>query len=194
MADDVTTEPGSPGGGPATSDPSPPPALKSVVEWIDAFSDWSGWLIAWLIVPLIGIVVAEVVTRYMMGASLIWVHDSTYMLYGTLFMLGAAYTLRHKGHIRSDFIYVNLPVRWQGFIDAIAYVCFFFPVLLFLLWFGWENFQNAWRLGERSIASAWRPVLYPFRAVIPLAALLLLIQGISETLKSFYAIYSGKWL
>lgn len=174
-------------------EPPPPLILRRVLDIIDTFTNWTGWLIAFLLLPLMFTVVAEVFGRYMMGRSLFWSYDVIYMLYGTLFMLGAAYTLLHKGHIRSDFIYVNLPVRWQGVIDTVAYVGFFFPVIFFLLWFGWDNYQDAVRLNERSIHSAWRPVLHPFRAVIPLAALLLLIQGVSETIKSVYAVITGRW-
>ncbi|MCP1673526.1 TRAP-type mannitol/chloroaromatic compound transport system permease small subunit [Natronocella acetinitrilica] len=177
----------------AQQPPPTPPILRRFLGAIDSFTDWTGWLIAFLLVPLMITVVAEVFGRYMMGRSLFWSYDVIYMLYGSLFMLGAAYTLLHKGHIRSDFIYVSLPVRWQGLIDTVAYVGFFFPVMFFLLWYGWDNFQDAVRLNERSIHSAWGPVLYPFRAVIPLAALMLLVQGLSETTKSLHALITGRW-
>ncbi len=176
--------------------PDPPPTpmwVKRITTVLDTWTEWTGWLVALLLVPLILTVVAEVFARYFVGRSLIWSYDLIYMLYGSLFMLGAAYTLLHKGHIRSDFIYVKLPVRWQGFIDSVAYLGFFFPVIVLLLIYGYDNFQNALRLNERSIYSAWRPVLYPFRAMIPLAAALLLLQGLSETIKSVYAMITGRW-
>lgn len=135
--------------------------------------------------------VYEVVARYFFRAPTVWAHDLSYMLYGTLFMLGGAYTLRHGGHIRTDFLYEKLGVRGQALIDAIAYLVFFFPAFSVFLWFGWGYFVDAWRLDERAI-SPWNPPIYPLRAVLPLAAALLLIQGVSETLKSLYALAHGE--
>lgn len=174
--------------------PEPPRRLLAVIQRIDAFAEWTGRIVRWLIVALTGVMVYEVVSRYFFGAPTFWASDLSYMLYGTFFMLGAAYTLRWKGHIRTDFLYQSFPVRWQGFIDTVAYVVFFFPSIALFCWFGWESFHESWRLGERAITSPWMPPLYPLRGVIPVAAILLLVQGVSETIKSVYALVRGKWL
>jgi TRAP-type mannitol/chloroaromatic compound transport system permease small subunit len=113
-------------------------------------------------------------------------------MYGTHFMLGAAYTLMRIGHIRTDMLYQNWSIRRQNWIDAIGYLCFFFPAMLLLLYFGWQEFYHAYRIGETSDASPWRPIVWPFKGVIPLTAVLLLIQGIAEFLKSIYAIRTGR--
>lgn len=170
-----------------------PRPMAGLVRAIDAFADWSGWLISWLIVPLIAVVVLEVAARYVFGTSIFWAYDISYMLYGSFFMLGAAYTLRHNGHIRTDFLYSRFSVRWQGFVDTVAYLLFFFPGMAIFFWFGWESFLRSWQLGEQAISSSWMPPIYPFRAVIPIAAVLLLIQGISELLKSLCALVKGRW-
>jgi len=170
----------------------PAAPLGSLIRALDAFAERSGWLVAWLIVPLIGAMVYEVVARYFFRAPTVWAQDLSYMLYGALFMLGGAYTLRHSGHIRTDFLYNKLGVRGQAFIDAVAYLFFFFPGFGVFLWFGWGYFLDSWRLDERAI-SPWNPPIYPFRAVLPLAAALLLVQGVSETLKSLYALLKGRW-
>jgi len=165
----------------------PPERLRALIRALDAFAEWTGWVVAWLIVPLIGAMVYEVVARYFFHAPTVWAQDLSFMLYGTLFMLGGAYTLRHNGHIRTDFLYNRLGARGQAFVDVIAYLFFFFPAFGVFLWFGWGYFLESWRLDERAI-SPWNPPLYPFRAVLPLAAALLLAQGVSETLKSFHAL------
>lgn len=170
----------------------PPAGLTAAIRALDAVAEWSGWLVGWLIVPLMGAMVYEVVARYLFRAPTVWAHDLSYMLYGTLFMLGGAYTLRHQGHIRTDFLYNNLSVRGQALLDSIAYLFLFFPAFAVFLWFGWESFHQSWRLDERTI-SPWAPPLYPFRAVPPLAAALLLVQGVSEVLKSLYALIKGEW-
>ncbi len=169
----------------------PPARLRSLIRALDAFAERSGWLVAWLIVPLIGAMVYEVVARYFFRAPTVWAQDLSYMLYGALFMLGGAYTLRRGGHIRTDFLYDRFGVRGQALVDAIAYLFFFFPAFGVFLWFGWGYFIESWRLDERAI-SPWSPPIYPFRAVLPLAAALLLVQGVSETLKSLYALAKGE--
>ncbi|UEX79107.1 TRAP transporter small permease subunit [Spiribacter halobius] len=166
--------------------------LLAIIRRIDRFAEISGWVVSWLVVPLIAIMVIEVISRYALRFPTPWTYDLTYMLTGTLFMLGAAYTLRRDGHIRTDFLYKSFPVRWQGLIDSIAYLFFFFPGIGIFMWFGWETFFDALRMGERSI-SPWNPPLYPYRAVIPLAGLFLLIQGVSEVLKSLHALFTGRW-
>jgi TRAP-type mannitol/chloroaromatic compound transport system permease small subunit len=64
--------------------------------------------------------------------------------------------------------------------------------MLFLLWMGGQEAWHAWEIGERSDASPWRPILYPFKAVIPVTAVMLLMQGVSEFLKSVYAVRTNQ--
>jgi TRAP-type mannitol/chloroaromatic compound transport system permease small subunit len=172
----------------------PPRALLRVIQTLDTFAERTGGLVSWLIVPLVGVMVFEVVARYFFDAPTIWAHDVSFMLYGAFFMLGAAYALEQKAHIRTDFLYNGFSVRWQAFVDTVAYVFFFFPGLAIFLWYGWDFFYDSWRLKEHAITSPWMPPLYPFKAVIPVTGALLLIQGVSETLKSIYALIRGRWL
>ena len=71
----------------------------------------------------------EVVARHFFRAPTIWAFDVTYMLYGTHFMLGTAYTLMRIGHVRTDMLYQNWSIRCQNLIDAIGYLFFFFPAM-----------------------------------------------------------------
>jgi TRAP-type mannitol/chloroaromatic compound transport system permease small subunit len=165
-----------------------PPALLSAIRVIDGVSDWTGRIVCWLIIPLVGSLSWEVVARYVFSAPTVWAYDVSYMLYGAFFMLGAGYALYRGGHIRTDMLYQNWSPRTQGAIDAVCYLFLFFPAMLFLLWMGGQEAWHAWDIGERSDQSPWRPILYPFKAVIPLTALMLLVQGVSEFLKSVYAV------
>lgn len=169
-----------------------PPFLMSLIRVIDRISDWSGRIVCWMIVPLVGSLAWEVVARYVFAAPTVWAYDLSYMLYGAFFMLGAAYALFRGGHIRTDMLYQNWSPRRQGAIDAVCYLFLFFPAMLFLLWMGGQEAWHAWEIGERSDASPWRPVLYPLKAVIPVTAAMLLLQGISEFLKSLYAVRTGR--
>jgi TRAP-type mannitol/chloroaromatic compound transport system permease small subunit len=168
-------------------------SLPRLVLALDRVALWSGRLTAWLIVPMVGSLVYEVGARYLFDAPTIWAYDTTYMFYGTFFMLGSAYTLQRKGHIRTDTFYGAWSVRRQAWVDAACYLFLFFPSLLAFLWVGWEYFYRSWELGERIVTSPWMPIVYPFKFVLPLSALLMLIQGASELLKCVWAIRHGQW-
>jgi TRAP-type mannitol/chloroaromatic compound transport system permease small subunit len=101
--------------------------VARAVRAIDRVAELCGVAVAWLMVPLIVAVVYEVVARYAFAAPTLWSFDVTYMLYGAIFMLGAAYALRIGAHIRTDFFWERWSLRTRGIIDAIAYAVFFFP-------------------------------------------------------------------
>lgn len=170
----------------------PPTGLRRLVGVIDTISEWSGRLFAWLIVPLVIGDTYEVFARYVFNAPTIWAYDLSYMLYGAHFMLGAGYTLLKGGHIRTDIFYQNWSPRTQGRVDALLYLLFFFPGLIFFFWMGAQEGVHSLLIGERSDASPWRPVLYPLKLAIPVTALLLLLQGVSEFIKSAHLAVKGR--
>jgi len=161
-----------------------------LVRMIDKFTDTTGTWVAWLNVPLVLAVAYEVFARYLFDAPTIWSFDITYMLYGTIFMLGSAYALHKGAHIRTDFFFEKWSIRTKGMIDSIAFLVFFFPsIFVFFLVSGSEGWY-AMLIGETSEQTPWRPILWPFKLVVPLTCVLLLIQGISETIK---CIYAARW-
>jgi TRAP-type mannitol/chloroaromatic compound transport system permease small subunit len=168
-------------------------ALLRTSRMLDPIAIWSGKIVAWLIVPMIFSLGYEVLARYVFNAPTLWAYDMTFMLYGAFFMLGAAYTLQRKGHIRTDSYYANWSARRQGWTDAACYVMFFLPFIVVFLWAGWGYFAKAWITDERFVSSPWRAVAWPFKAVMPLTGLLLALQGISEICKSVYAGINNAW-
>ena len=170
---------------------APSSGLIAAVRAIDRFTDTTGTWVAWLNMPLVLVVAYEVVARYFFDAPTIWSFDLTYMLYAAIFMLGAAYALHKGAHIRTDFFFERWSVRTKGIIDSIAYLVFFFPSLIVFLIVSWNEGWYAFQIGETSEQTPWRPILWPFKMVIPLTCLLLLIQGVSETVKSLYAWRAG---
>src|SRR5437667_10313794 len=111
----------------------PSAGLINTVRVVDKFTDATGTWIAWLNVPLVLAVAYEVIARYLFNAPTIWSFDVTYMLYGTIFMLGCAYALHKGAHIRTDFYYEKWSDQTKGMVDSISYVLFFFPSLIMLL-------------------------------------------------------------
>jgi TRAP-type mannitol/chloroaromatic compound transport system permease small subunit len=164
-----------------------------VLRLIDAVSDFTGRVDAWLIITMVASLVYEVGARYIFDAPTVWAYDMTYMLYGTFFMMGAAYTLKHKGHIRTDSFYGEWSPRTQGWVDTVAYLVFFFPPLVAFLVVTWDYFFKSYEQGERIMTSPWMPIVWPFKFALPLATALLLLQGVSELAKSLHAARKGKW-
>ncbi len=173
---------------------TPPRGLLAVIRFIDRINLWSGRIVAWMIVPMVLSLVYEVVARYFFDAPTIWAYDMTSFLYGAFFMLGAAYTLLRKGHIRTDSFYGEWPVRRQGLVDAICYLVFFFPGLIAFLVVSWDYFAVSYGRGERAVSSPWMPILWPLKLSLAVGIALLVLQGISEFLKSVWAARSGEWI
>ncbi len=167
------------------------PQLLAITKKIDWFTDTTGLWVAWLNVPLVLAVAYEVVARYFFHAPTIWVFDVTYMLYGTIFMLGAAYALLKGAHIRTDFFFESWSIRTRGTIDSVAYLALFFPSLIMLMIVGADESWYAFSISETSEQTPWRPILWPFKMVVPLTCLLLMIQGVSEVVKSLHAALTG---
>jgi TRAP-type mannitol/chloroaromatic compound transport system permease small subunit len=171
-----------------------PTAPLKIARLIDTYvGELSGKIFAVLIYPLVGGLTYEVILRYAFNAPTIWAYDVSYMIYGSHFMLGATYCLYKGGHIRTDIFYNRFSARWQGRIDASLYLFLFFPGMIYFFLAGYKEALHAWDILEKSDASPWRPPLYPFKTIIPVAAALLMVQGASEFLKSLHAALRGRW-
>jgi TRAP-type mannitol/chloroaromatic compound transport system permease small subunit len=156
-----------------------------LVRSIDAVSTAAGWLAGWFIVPMTVAVSYEVIARYAFNAPTKWSYEAGYMLYGAQFMLAAAYTLLRGGHIRTDVFYERWSPKTRATIDAICYVLFFFPGMACILYAGAVEARYAWEIGERTglrIISVGMP-MYVLKAVIPVTAGLLLLQGVAELIR-----------
>jgi TRAP-type mannitol/chloroaromatic compound transport system permease small subunit len=174
--------------------PQPPWRYLAGIRAIDAITQWTGYLITLLVIPLIVANVVEVFMRYAMGAPTSWALDVTTMSFGTLFMLGAAYALLQGAHVRTDMLWEKFSDRKKGVIDSVAYVLFFLPSMAILFAISIDDFFYSLSINEKSTSSLWQPVIWPLRAVIPLAAALLFLQGISELMKSLWAARTGEML
>jgi TRAP-type mannitol/chloroaromatic compound transport system permease small subunit len=172
----------------------PPPGYLAVIRSIDGITQWTGYLFTLLIAPLIVANVVEVFMRYVMNAPTSWALDVTTMSYGALFMLGAAYALLKGAHVRTDMLWEKFSDRKKGIIDSVAYLLFFLPSMAILFGISIDDFFYSLSINEKSTSGIWQPVIWPLRAVIPLAAGLLFLQGISELMKSVWAARTGEVL
>ena len=166
---------------------------RPITAAIDVLNLWVGRITCLILVPIIVVMVYEVVAAKMFTAPTLWVYDTSRMLAGVLFMLGAGYALMRGVHIRADFLYRGWSVKSQATIDAILYLLFYFPAMLFFFWSAADYTLDAFnpRNGfaydgwERASDSTWAPVLGPARLAMPVGALLLLLQGLPELFRCF---------
>jgi TRAP-type mannitol/chloroaromatic compound transport system permease small subunit len=167
--------------------------MSALIRVIDTVSYWSGKAFAWLIVALTFVVSIEVFKRYILNAPTAWIFDFNNMLYGTLFMMCGAYTLAAAGHVRADFVYVYMKPRAQATLDLILYVLFFVPGILGLIYAGADYAALSWRIGEHSTVTAEGPPVYHFKTVIPVAGVLVMVQGLAEILRCILCLRTGAW-
>jgi len=173
---------------------TPSRAYLGTIRTIDRITEVLGYVVALLIVPLVLANTIEVFMRYFWRQPTIWAADVTVMSYGTLFMLGSAYALLKGAHVRTDMLWEKFSDRKKGIIDSIAFIVFFFPTMGILFYLSFNEFLDAWEIDERSTLATWQPIIWPLRGVIPLTALLLMLQGVSELLKSLWAARTGEAL
>ena len=134
----------------------------------------------------------ECFARYLFNAPTIWVLESSYMTNGSAFMLGCAYALHKGAHVRTDMLYEKYSERTKGWVDLVSYVGLFFPVMITLFVISVDDAWYSFVIGEESEQTPWRPILWPFRAAVPLSAVLFMVQGVSETLKSWHQVKTGR--
>ncbi len=168
-------------------------SVKGYLRFADNVSTWSGKISAWLIVVLMLVVSVEVFKRYILNAPTAWIFDLDSMLYGTLFMMCGAYTLAQDGHVRGDFLYSNMKPRTQASLDLALYFLFFIPGILALVYAGYGYALDSWRINEHSNVTADGPPVYQFKAVIPIAGALVMLQGTAEIIRCILCIRTGIW-
>ena len=167
--------------------------MRRIILAVDGFSWWVGHIVCFMILPLIAAMVIEIFMRYFFLQPTVWAFDLSRMLYGAMFMLGAGYALLKGVHIRADFLYRLWPVRVQASVDLGLYLVLYFPSMIVFLWYAFSFAERAIIRAERGMDTAWMPYLGPIKAALAVGVALLLIQGISEVLKCWYAIRKNRW-
>jgi TRAP-type mannitol/chloroaromatic compound transport system permease small subunit len=164
------------------------------IQFADRLSEWFGKAFAWLIVVMAVGVGYEVFVRYVLNSPTSWAFDVSYIMYGTLFMMGGAYTLSHDGHVRGDFIYRLWRPQTQAKVELILYFLFFFPGVIALVLAGWKYAARSWGYLEVSINSPAGIPVFQFKTVLVAAAVLLLLQGVAQVFRCIVCIRTGEWL
>jgi TRAP-type mannitol/chloroaromatic compound transport system permease small subunit len=159
-----------------------------IARSLDQFAVRVGRTAAWLALALVLVTFSVVVLRYGFDIGSIALQESILYLHASLFLLGAAYTLKMDGHVRVDIVYQRLSARGQALVNLLGALLLLLPVCTFLLWISWDYVATAWSLHEGSPEAGGLPYVYLLKTLIPLAAGLLILQAISQVLHSLTTI------
>jgi TRAP-type mannitol/chloroaromatic compound transport system permease small subunit len=166
--------------------------LRSLCRGIDMVSEWSGRIVAWLVLILTLVICYDVGMRYLFSAPTIWAYEMSYQFGGTFFMLGAAYTLKYRAHVRIDIFYGRLSPRRRALFDVILFLVLFFPLWGGMIYFLVPYIIYAWEIEERALTGFWQPIVYPFKTGMLVGCFLLFIQGVAEFIRSFVLLVRGE--
>ncbi|WP_261842201.1 TRAP transporter small permease subunit [Aliamphritea ceti] len=157
--------------------------ISKYLEFQDGLSDLVGRGIRWLTLLMLGVLLFEIGSRYLLGAPTEWAHESSTMLYGSFCILAGAYTLKEQAHVRSDVLYSHLGTKTKGLLDTFGLLL---TILCMLVFFKLSlDFAIAsWEIREFSSKSTWQPPVYPFKATVPVAVGLLILQLFAELIRS----------
>jgi TRAP-type mannitol/chloroaromatic compound transport system permease small subunit len=166
--------------------------LKIFVCSVDAMNEWIGKKVSFLIVFAMCVLLYEITSRYVFHSPTLWAHEVSHHFYGAHFMLGGAYALLHRMHVRTDVVVGLLTARSQAIVAAIVSVVFFYYIGLLL----WNGSLMAWTsiLRNEYVASVFRSPLWPAKLTIPIGAFLLLMQGIANLIRDVYFASTGRRL
>lgn len=176
--------------------------MNRVLFFVDNLSAAVGKAFAWCILVLTAVYAYEVVVRYLLRNPTAYAFDMSYLMYGALFMMAGAYTLSRDGHVRGDVIYRLWPPRVQACIELTLYFLFLFPGMAALIYAGIDYAGESWSYlpygpdgpsGEISINSPAGVPVSPLKTILPVAAILVLLQGMAESVRCVMCIKSGTW-
>jgi len=166
--------------------------LKKILRMIDKISEYSGLSARWLAWLLVLVGAYDTIARHFFNAPTIWAYETLTMAGGALYALGWSYVYLHDSHVRVDLFYHNLSDRKKALMDVISSLIFFFPLMFVLLQVSTKWAVRAWRINEIMISTYWYPPAGPFRTVVALGALLLLLQGIAKFIRDLYFVIRGE--
>ncbi len=163
---------------------------KQLVAFLNNLSEKTGRTIAWLTLFMVITQFSVVILRYLFNIGWIAMQESILYMHALVFMLGAAYTLKHDGHVRVDIFYHKMTVRGKAWVDVLGTLLLLLPVCIFIITYSWEYVANSWALHEGSREAGGLAGLFILKTSIVLLPTLLILQGISLFIKNLMTIFN----
>ncbi len=153
-----------------------------LLAWLDGFTEVVGRSIAWLVILMMAVQFAIVLMRYVFNVHSTVLQEGVMFMHAMVFMLGAAWTLRHDGHVRVDIFYRKLSARSRAWIDLLGTLLLLFPVALFITISSFGYVKSSWAILERSPDSGV-PSVFLLKSLILLMMALLMLQGLAQIIR-----------
>jgi len=154
--------------------------LEKFVQKIERISELVGKGESWAVIALIVSICYEVIMRYAFRAPTLWSFDISYMLGGSMYVLGLAWVLRDDGNVRVDIISSRFSPRRQLYIQLIFTAILLFPISILLFKISLQQAIRSWSVLEKASYTVWYPPIYPLRTIVCVAIFLWLLQGIAK--------------
>ena len=154
--------------------------LAHVTGFIDKFTDNTGKITSWLTLFMVLLTFLIVVLRYGFNIGWIAMQESVLYLHGTVFMLGAAYTLKVDGHVRVDIFYQNFSIKGKALVNLLGALFLLLPVCIFIFYISFDYVATSWRIIEKSSEAGGLPFVYLSKSLLLLMSITLSLQGVSE--------------
>ncbi|MDX2510070.1 MAG: TRAP transporter small permease subunit [Desulfobacterales bacterium] len=167
--------------------------MKQILATIDSVSEWSGKLISVLVFFLAFFLLYDVIMRFAFNAPTIWCHEVALHFFGAYSVLAGPYVLLHDEHVKIDLIYNLFSKRGRAIIDCFTYPLFFMFIGL-LFWYGLQIGMRAFELKQTVSPSPFASPLWPVKLTVPLAAFLMLLQGLAQYIRTIFIAFTGKEL
>ena len=159
--------------------------MKNFIRQLENLAEWTGRLTAWLTLLMVAITFLVVVLRYAFNIGWIGMQESITYLHAMVFMLGAAYTLRHDGHVRVDIFYRKWGGRRRAWVDLLGAILLLLPVCLFIAWTSWDYVLASWSFKEGSPEAGGLPLVYLLKTCMLIMPVLLILQGLAQALTAW---------
>lgn len=156
--------------------------MDALVRGIDGLTTYIGRIVGWVMIFIMLLTVYDVAARRLFNAPVIWAFDVSVQLFALHFMIAASFALLRDEHVSINIFKERLSVRSQAAIDIFSYLVLFFPFMIMLLIYGWDFAARSWTTRETSWGIVALPVYY-IKTVIPVTAVLLMLQGVSNVIK-----------
>lgn len=167
--------------------------MKRVLFIIDSVSEWSGRLISCFVFFLALFLLYDVVMRFAFNAPTIWCHELSLHIFGAYAVLAGPYVLLHDEHVKIDLVYNLFSKRGRAIIDSFTYLLFFMFIGL-LFWHGLHIGMRAFELKQTVSPSPWASPVWPVKLTVPLAAFLMLLQGLAQYIRTLKLAFTGEEL
>ncbi|MCU7802153.1 MAG: TRAP transporter small permease subunit [Candidatus Thiodiazotropha sp. (ex Lucinoma kastoroae)] len=159
-------------------------SLERLAKLFEYLNEWLGRAVSWLSLFMVLVTFTVVVLRYVFDLGWIWVQESVTFMHGALFLIGAAYTLKHEGHVRVDIFYQRRSPKGRAWVDLFGTLFLLLPVCLFIFTISWDYVAQSWSLQEGSREAGGLDGVYLFKSLILIMAGLMLLQGMTMIIRS----------